>query len=50
MIPGYLDPGTGAMIVSAIVGILATVLLGFKSVWYKFAGLFKKKKSEDESK
>lgn len=48
MIPSYLDPGTGSMIISAIIGIFATVLLGFKSVWYKFFGLFKKKKESDE--
>ncbi len=39
----YLDPGTGAMIISAIVGIFATVLLGAKTFWYKIISIFKGK-------
>jgi uncharacterized membrane protein len=39
----YLDPGTGAMIISAIVGIFATVLLAIKTFWYKISSLFKGK-------
>jgi hypothetical protein len=37
----YLDPGTGTMIISAIVGIFATVALGVKTFWYKIAHFFK---------
>ena len=40
---GYLDPGTGAMIVSAIVGIFATIALAGKTCGYKFLSLFKGK-------
>ena len=40
---GYLDPGTGAMIISAIVGIFATIAMGVKSIWYRITGIFRKK-------
>jgi hypothetical protein len=36
----YLDPGTGSMIISAIVGVLATIVLGVKTFWYKIKTLF----------
>jgi hypothetical protein len=39
----YLDPSTGAMIISAIVGVFATILLGVKTFWYKIASLFRGK-------
>ncbi len=48
MIPSYLDPGTGSMIISAVIGIFATLILGFKSVWYKLFGLFRRKSSKEE--
>jgi len=41
----YLDPSTGAMIISAIIGIFATLALGLKTFWYKVASLFKRKDS-----
>ncbi len=31
----YLDPSTGSMILSAIVGLFATVGLAIKTYWYK---------------
>jgi hypothetical protein len=40
----YLDPSTGTMIISAIIGILATVALGVKTFWYKISSIFKSKK------
>lgn len=40
----YLDPGTGTMIISAIVGVFATIILGVKTFWYKIAAIFKPKK------
>lgn len=40
----YLDPGTGTMIISAIVGVFATIILGVKTFWYKIASFFKPKK------
>jgi hypothetical protein len=41
----YLDPSTGSMILSAIVGILATLGLALKTYWYKLKSLFKGKQS-----
>ena len=38
----YLDPSTGSMVVSAIVGIFASVALAVKTYWYKIKGFFKK--------
>ena len=31
----YLDPSTGSMILSAVVGIFATLVLAIKTYWYK---------------
>ncbi len=38
----YLDPSTGSMIVSAIVGIFATLGLAIKTYWYKLKSLFRR--------
>lgn len=38
----YLDPGTGSMIISAIVGLFATVALAVKTYWYKLKGWFRR--------
>jgi O-antigen/teichoic acid export membrane protein len=40
----YLDPSTGSMILSAIVGIFATVGLALKTYWYKLKSLFRGQK------
>lgn len=45
----YLDPGTGTMIISAIVGILATVALGVKTFWYKLVHIFKPGSKKNDS-
>ena len=42
----YLDPSTGSMIVSAIVGILATAGLVIKNYWYKLKSFFRGDKSQ----
>ena len=39
----YLDPSTGSMIVSAIVGLFATAALAIKTYWYKLKALFRPK-------
>jgi hypothetical protein len=39
----YLDPSTGSMIVSAIIGILASIALAAKTYWYKLKGLFRRR-------
>lgn len=36
----YLDPSTGSMILSAIVGLFATLGLALRTYWYKFKSLF----------
>jgi hypothetical protein len=41
----YLDPSTGSMILSAIVGIIATLGLALKTYWYKLKSLFKGQKT-----
>ena len=41
----YLDPSAGGMLISAILGIFATLGLVIKSYWYKLKLLFKKKEN-----
>ena len=38
----YLDPSTGSMLLSAVIGVLATLALVLKSVWYRFRALFRR--------
>ena len=42
----YLDPGTGSMIISAIVGLFATAGLAVKTYWYKIKAFFRKNDAE----
>jgi hypothetical protein len=42
----YLDPSTGSMILSAILGIFATVGLAVKTYWYKLKGMLRKSDGE----
>ncbi len=37
----YLDPSTGSMILSAIVGLFATLGLAVKTYWYKLKAFFR---------
>lgn len=37
----YLDPSTGSMVVSAIVGIFASIALAVKTYWYRLKNLFR---------
>ena len=46
----YLDPGTGAMIVSALVGIAVTLGMACKGFWYKAIRLIGKKKKDETKK
>ena len=39
----YLDPSTGSMILSAIVGLIATLSLALKTYWYRLRGLFRRR-------
>ena len=38
----YLDPSTGSMIITAVVGILASIALAVKTYWYKIKSWFRK--------
>lgn len=40
----YLDPGTGSMLVSAVIGVAAAVGLALKLFWYRLVGLLRGKK------
>lgn len=44
----YLDPSTGSMIISAIVGIFATIVLGIKTFWYKIVSIFRPAKKDQQ--
>jgi amino acid permease len=38
----YLDPSTGSMVVSVLVGVFASVALAVKTYWYKIKFFFKR--------
>jgi hypothetical protein len=40
----YLDPGTGSMLLSAIIGVVAAAGLGLKMFWYRLIGLVRSKR------
>lgn len=46
----YLDPSTGSMILSAIVGIFATLSLAIKTYWYKLKSFFGGKEDAENAK
>ena len=46
----YLDPSTGSMVISAIVGIIASIALALKTYWYKLKGFFNRNPNQDKSK
>jgi hypothetical protein len=39
----YLDPGTGSMLLSAVIGVAAAVGLAVKMSWYRLLGLIRGK-------
>ncbi|MEJ2382860.1 MAG: hypothetical protein P8Y54_00505 [Xanthomonadales bacterium] len=45
----YLDPSTGSMVVSAIVGIFASIALAVKTYWYKIKGWFRRDDGKQDS-
>ena len=45
----YLDPSTGSMIITAIVGLFASLALAIRTYWYKLKSLFRGKDSPEES-
>ena len=46
----YLDPTTGSMLISAIVGLFASLVLAIKTYWYRIKSFFKGKPADTESK
>ena len=45
----YLDPSTGSMVVSAIVGIFASIALAVKTYWYKIKGFLRRNNKQDST-
>ena len=45
----YLDPTTGSMLISAIVGLFASLVLAIKTYWYRIKAFFKGKPVEAET-
>ena len=46
----YIDPGTGTIILQAIVGAIAAGIVTIKLYWYKLKAFFTKKKDKDLDK
>jgi hypothetical protein len=44
----YLDPSTGSLILSAIVGLIATIGLAVKTWWYRIKSLFRRSSATTE--
>ena len=38
----YLDPSTGSMVASVLVGVFASIGLALRTYWYKIKGFFKR--------
>lgn len=47
LIFAYLDPATGTLIISAIVGAIAAIGLVFKNSWYKMKRMVTGKSKDD---
>ncbi len=45
----YLDPTTGSMVISAIVGLFASLVLAIKTYWYRIRAFFKGKPAKTDS-
>jgi hypothetical protein len=44
----YLDPSTGSMIISAVVGLFASAALAIKTYWYKLRSVFRRRDKNQE--
>jgi len=44
----YLDPTTGSMVISAIVGLFASLVLAIKTYWYRIKAFFRGKPARSE--
>lgn len=45
----YLDPSTGSMLISAIVGLFASLVLAIKTYWYRIKSFFKRKPANTDT-
>lgn len=45
----YLDPTTGSMVISAIVGLFASLVLAIKTYWYRIKAFFMGKPAETDT-
>jgi hypothetical protein len=45
----YLDPTTGSMLISAIVGLFASLALAIKTYWYRIKAFFKRNPAESDA-
>lgn len=43
----YLDPSSGSMVVSAIVGIIASIALALKTYWYRIKAFLRRDGKKD---
>jgi O-antigen/teichoic acid export membrane protein len=46
----YLDPSTGSMVVSAIVGIFASIALALKTYWYRIKAFFRSGRKQESTR
>ncbi len=44
----YLDPSTGSMVISAIIGVFASIALALKTYWYRLRNLFRPRKTDPD--
>lgn len=45
----YLDPSTGSMLISAIVGLFASLALAVKTYWYRIKAFFRRKPTQSDT-
>lgn len=45
----YLDPTTGSMLISAMVGLFASLVLAIKTYWYRIKAFFKRRLAQSET-
>jgi len=45
----YLDPTTGSMLISAIVGLFASLVLAIKTYWYRIKTIFTRKPANSDA-
>jgi len=45
----YLDPTTGSMLISAIVGLFASLVLAIKTYWYRIKAFLRRKPTKKDA-